>query len=237
MKKIFYLIIFTFFSANSYASDFNLYPKVSTVAPVFAGGGFAVTYLDDFQLNLQFGTNPKNYYNQIAKIAASYGDNSKYESVINAAFQDNTSFRADLQYNFSGTTGWRFGVSGSRLKASGNAGIDEVLGAATGNDYTTLKNLLKALGRSTDVTLDSYLYLAEIYGGYTWLLSPSWFLDLTFGATKVVSSTLNISTGLPNFEASASGKSLLDSSEQTLEDIVNSNGISPILGLGINYHF
>jgi hypothetical protein len=238
MKQFFYIILFIFYTVQLHAIEgIEFAPKLTTTAPFFMGAGGTILIHDHFQFNVQYGVNPSTYYNQIAKIAAHYGENAKYEGVVNAAFSENKILKIDLQYNFSGKTGWRTGFSGYILSASGSAGIDEVLGASTGKDYTTLKNLLKALGRSTDVTLESDLKVLELFGGYSWDIGHSIYLESIIGVAKVFTATEHISTGLPNYEASANGSSTLRSTEDDLVSIIKDNGISPTLGVTLSYFF
>lgn len=238
MKLSFFSFLFLIISTNLFAFEgIEFTPRISTSGPLFLGGGGSMIIKDNYQINLQYGINPKVYYNQIAKVAAHYGENAKYEGVINSAFSNNKILKIDLQYNFNGKTGWRAGASAYILSASGIAGIDEVLGASTGKDYTTLKNLLRALGRSTDVTLDSDIKVFELYGGYSWDIGKSFYLESFFGVAKVFTSDEHISTGLPNYEASANGSTTLRSTEDDLESIIIDNGLSPTIGLSVNYFF
>ncbi len=109
--------------------------------------------------------------------------------------------------------------------------------ASTGRDYTQLKNLLIAAGRSTKVDLDAELLIAEVSAGYTWMLAPDWSLSGLAGVTKVIDSTVGVKTGLPNFEASAVGGAALRQSESDIEAIIDEYGISPVIGAMLAYHF
>ncbi len=236
--KVFFLSLAVFSSLTAFANEnFQFSPKVETYFPVFAGGGVQLRAYDSFEWGLSYGVTPKAYYKVIANAAAHFGDNGSYKEVVEAAFQDNSLWRMNLQYNFSGKTGWNMGVAGSMLNSNGEAGIDTVLGASTGRNYTTLKNLLIALGRNPNVSMESDLTLAELYAGYTWDLGKSFLGSLTLGVTKVMSADVKVKTGLPNFEASAAGSSLLRSSETDLENIIEENGYSPEIGVKISYDF
>jgi hypothetical protein len=237
MKK-FLLVSSLLFIGNAYAlENFKFAPVAETVFPVFAGGGAKLRFYENFETSLSYGVTPKAYYKVIGNAAAHFGENDSYKEVVEAAFQDNSMWRVGLQYDFQGKFGWNFGATASRLKSSGSAGIDRVLGATTGNDYTALKNLLIALHRSTDVTMDSELTLGEIAVGYTWDFGHNIGGKLSFGAAKVMSADVKLQTGLPNYEASASGSSTLRQTESDLEDIIKENGITPTVSFGISYEF
>lgn len=231
------------FSAQTFAEDeasktFEIGPRVATVVPVYVGAGADLTFLSQYQVGLSYGFTPTPYSATIGEVVAQLGGNSAYRDVIKAAFQNNSLIRLDLQYAFTNShSGWKTGVAISRLTSSGQAGIDNVLRAATGKDYTQLKNLLSALGRSTDVSIEGTLLLAELQVSYVWQLMPQLNMDLAFGVGKVVGSDIRLQSGLPNFEASAAGSSLMRSSESELEKIVVDNGWYPTIGANLSYVF
>jgi hypothetical protein len=145
---------------------------------------------------------------------------------------------ATTLYNFNTPrSGWCSGISISRLISTGKAGIDEVLRAATGNDFTQLKNLLTAAGRSTDVNLDGTLVIGELSGGYSWGFMENASITLTGGVAKILKTEIRLKTGLSNFEATNLGNSLMRSSEDEIESIVNQYGLFPIVGVGAGYYF
>ena len=213
-------------------------PQVMTVFPTFLGVGAAVVINDHFEPSVAFGLMPQPYYQVIGDVAASLADNSAYKDVVEAAFQNNLIWRIGLQYNFiKPEEGWWIGFANSLVNSSGVADINQVLQAGTGKDYTQLKNLLTAAGRSTQVDIEGFLLIAELRAGYSWSLAPQCVLKASGGLAKIFSADIKLETGLPNFEASAAGNSLMRSSEQELEDIVIQYGVSPILGLDLAYYF
>lgn len=223
---------------NEEARDFNYFPKIITVFPTVIGAGAGASYQNHYEINLIYGLTPTPYSDTIASLAATSSGNSSYQEVIKAAFQNNSQIRLALQYHFiSPTVGWHLGFSFARLSSSGEADIESVLYAATGRDYTTLMNLLRARGRSTAVSMESTLSLAELQTGYSWELSPDLGLSVDLGISKVTASTVTLETGLPNFEASAAGSSLLRSSEEEIETIIDDYGVAPTLAVSFIYLF
>lgn len=230
--------ITTYADDSSASSDFQFYPEVKTVVPVFLGFGAGMSYQDHFEIDFAYGLTPKPYYQTIGSVAATLSGNSAYKDVIESAFQNNSLWRIGMKYNFtSSKKGWSLGLAFSRLKSSGKAGIDKVLQAATGQDYTTLKNLLTSAGRSTEVDMDGTLTIGEIQAGYTWELNPHLSLAAALGVGKVLNSDIHLKTGLTAFESTPAGNSLMRSSEDDLESIIDEYGISPTLGINLNYVF
>jgi hypothetical protein len=229
------------FSAEEVPSaerTFHYFPEAVTLFPTVAGIGAGASYREHFQVGVLYGVTPSAYSDAIAGIAADLSGKPSYKDVIQAAFQNNSLWRFSFQYNFISTVkGWRVGVAASTLSSSGNAGIDQVLAAATGGDYTALKTFLIASGRSTTVDMNSSLWMGEVRGGYAWELIDRLSLTAWFGIIKVLSNDVQLKTGLAAFEASAAGSALLRSTESELESIINRYGISPILGLSVAYMF
>jgi hypothetical protein len=225
-------------AGTSFWSSFRLTPQIETRFPTFLGAGGALHFQDRIKLDLQYGLVPTPYYRVIANQAARSSGNSSYKDVIEAAFQNNAVLRFGATYFFGqNEAGWRFGVAYSMLSSSGKAGIDQVLKAATGSDYTQLKNLLTAAGRSTLVDMNSLLGIAEAEVGYAWNVRKNITLVASLGVAKVTSADVLLKTGLPNFEASNAGNSLLRSTESEIESITLKYGVSPTLGLGAQYNF
>lgn len=223
---------------NSNEVTFSFLPEIKTVFPTFIGIGPSVAIGPHFQIEALFGFTPRAYYQTIGEMAAKIGGNSGYKDVIEAAFQNNSLWRVGLQYNFNEIQqGWRLGAAFSRLSSSGDAEIDEVLETTTGNDYSHLKSLLIAAGRDTKVDIKSELNIVEVYAGYAWILHRGFYFSVQAGLAKVISSSIDLSTGLPNFERTQAGKNLISSSESDLESIVNQYGISPIVDLTMAYLF
>lgn len=223
---------------SSSSNGFHYFPEVKTIFPIFLGAGLGVSFQEHFELDVLYGVTPKPYYETIGSTAASLGGNPAYKDVIESAFQNNSLWRVGIQYNFSETKrGWHMGVAYSRLTSSGKAGIDSVLAAATGLDYTQLKNALTVAGKSTLVDMNSELNIGEIQAGYNWEIATNVTLAATLGVAKVLSSDVQLKTGLTNFEATNAGKTLMTNSETELESIINEYGVSPTLGLLFSYVF
>lgn len=246
-KKICHLIlVFLILSLQAQAeeaaaatdSGFKFYGAASTVFPVFVGAGLGVIYKNTFDLRLSYGLTPEPYYKVIGEVAASQGDNDAYKDVISAAFKNNSLIKIDTDFYFnSPESGWLVGGSYAILKSNGQAEIDRVLAAANGKDYTTLKNLLNAAGKSTQIDMDSNLNILEIHFGYNWNPYTNLILSTTVGVAKIIESEVSLKTGLPNFEASQIGNNLMRQSESDLEAIIKDYGVSPTLGFNLLYTF
>jgi hypothetical protein len=235
---ILYSLSIFFAAAEESGNSVRLVPKITSVFPIFIGAGPELIFNERYQIGINYGVTPQPYYSTIGQVAASVGGNPSYKDVIQASFQNNALWRVGFQYNFNTSqAGWCSGLSISRLTSTGKAGIDEVLRAATGKDFTQLKNLLTAAGRSTDVELDGTLIIAEISGGYSWDFMTKASITLTGGVAKVVKTDIRLKTGLPNFEATNLGNSLMRSSEDEIESIVNKYGLFPTVGVGAGYYF
>jgi hypothetical protein len=225
-------------SSGGSASGFRVSPQIATIFPTFLGVGASLILNENYELNLMYGTTPEPYHETIASVAADLADDQSYEGVINSAFQDNQTLRAAFNYNFkSSREGWNIGLSFSYLSSEGQAGIDDVLSAVTGRDFSGLRTILINRGRDPEVDLDSELTVAELNFGYRWPVSTRLTFGASAGAIKVLSADMKIKTGLPNFEASPAGSSLLRSTESDLEEIVVENGISPVIGVSLSYNF
>lgn len=223
-------------SSSSMGAQF--YGTASTAFPLFAGGGIGMIYASNFDLRLSYGQTPQSYYKFIGEAAASSGENEAYKDVIESAFYKNSLAKIDFDYHYESIrTGWVIGGSFYYLKSKGQAEIDQVLGAATGRDYTALKNLLIAAGRSTEVEMDSTLYISEIHIGYNWNLINRLILSSSLGVAKVTGADVNLKTGLPNFEASQAGSNLMRQSESDLEDILKDQGATASIALNLKYLF
>lgn len=216
----------------------RLAPKVTTVFPIFLGAGPELILNERYQIGISYGVTPQPYYSTIGQVAASVGGNSSYKDVIQASFQNNVLWRLGFQYNFNTLkSGWCTEISFSRIASKGKADIEKVLQAVTGSDFTQLKNLLIAAGRSTDVDLEGTLLIVGFSGGYSWSLLENASISLVGGVAKVLRSDIRLKTGLVNFEATNIGNSLMRSSEENLESIVNQYGIFPTVGVNASYYF
>lgn len=219
-------------------SDFYFAPQFSMVFPIFVGAGPQLIFGEHFETSLLYGLTPEPFASVIGSITASASGNSSYKDIVEAAFQNNTQLRLQAQYNFKNhLSGWKVGVAYAKITSTGKAGIDKVLYAATGANYTNLKNLLIAAGRSTDVDMDSKIDIGEVNVGYIWSWGYSSRLQAGLGIAKVLTNDVAIHTGLPNFEATAVGRSLISSTESEMESIVNQYGVSPIVSVEWSYIF
>lgn len=248
MKQLLPIFLFTVFlvfgslakadEGSSLSPDFHYFPEVKTIFPVFLGAGVGVSFQEHFEFDVLYGITPKPYYETIGSVAASLGGNTAYKDVIESAFQNNSLWRIGAKYNFSETKkGWHVSLAYSRLTSSGQAEIDSVLAAATGLDYTQLKNALAAAGRSTMVDMSATLNIGEIQAGYTWEIASNVTLGAALGVAKILSNDVKLKTGLSNFEATNVGKTLITSSESELESIINQYGTSPTVGVAFAYVF
>jgi hypothetical protein len=215
----------------------EFYGKAETTFPLFVGAGVGLNIVDKFDFNLMFGIVPEVYYNVIASQAASYGGNSAYQDVIQSAFQNNWMVRAQGNYYIdTPRAGWFVGGAFSYLQASGKAGTDRVLTAATGRDYSGLRTALLMSGRSAEVDIDSKIMILDARAGYGWDLGSSFTIKGSVGVAKVVSTEVSLKSGLPFYD-SGFGHQQMTNAESDLQSIVTDNGITPTISAEISYTF
>ncbi len=220
------------------ASPVQVYGKAETVFPLFVGAGVGINIIDSFDLSLMYGLTPEPYYQVIGDAASQYGGNSAYKDVVESAFKNNNLIRAEGNYFFeSARTGWLAGGAFSYLTANGKAGIDRVLTAATGKDYSALRQGLILAGKNPEVDIDTKMMIIDIRGGYSWDITHSFIVKASVGVAKVVWSEVSLKSGLAGFEQTAYGNNTMRSAESDIQSIINENGISPTLGVEINYVF
>jgi hypothetical protein len=225
-------------SESEKASSPVFYPEFVTSFPIATAVGAAYTPSEKIKLTASYGLVPEPYSNFIAEAVSGISGNAEYEDVIKAAFQNNSLWRIAAGYSpESNHAGWHFIISGTVLNSSGQANIDEVMGASSDNDFTFLKNLLIASGRSAVVDMNAMLQILEFQTGYTWKYSEKFQVDVTFGVAKVIGSDVTYKTNLQSFENSTAGKNLIRSSESDTESVLEQYGITPTLGLAANYFF
>lgn len=234
-----FLILLSFLGGQSFAaSDFSFAPYVETTFPVSASVGGSLIFKDKFSLGAGVGVMPSAYATAIGAVAAHYGSNSGYKDLVESAFQNNSLLRVHGSYFFNTIkSGWSIGMAYDHLNTSGKADIDTVLEATTGNDFTNLKNLLTAAGRSTNVDLSGKIHMLELWLARTSELSKDLSLAFSVGVVKIIATDTEISTGLKNFESSAVGSALLSDTEEELNQILIDYGLSPTIGLSVNYFF
>lgn len=230
-----FIFLFLFFALTT-TQAFEIKPEVSTTAPLFLGIGASMEFTLNWGLDLQFGFAPEVYTDAIASYVADSSGNSSYDEVIKAAFKNNQMWKIGASYKIDEAPGWKAAAAIYGVNSSGSAGVDKVLGAATGRDYTNLKSFLIAAGKDPNVQMKTDLKIFEISGIYTWNYSD-WNIEGQLGLAKVAQAEINLKTRLPNFEASANGKALLRGSEADMEDIIEEYGITPVIGISANYHF
>lgn len=235
-------VFFTLLSLTANADNLKtpdstfFYPEVVVDFPIFTGIGGGFSFNDHIQADFTYGIVPQPFYSFIAQIAARSSGNSSYKDVIEAAFQNNSLLRSALTYNLqSKETGWHFSLVAAQLNSSGSAEIDQIIAASNGGDFTILKALLIASGKSSKVDMTSTLQIVEVLSSYSWFNKTNIIVDLSFGVAKVIDSDVNLKTGLLAFEASPAGKSLLRSSETDIENIINEYGLAPTVGIQLKY--
>lgn len=219
-------------------SPVEIYGKAETIFPLFIGAGVGLNIVDSFDFSVMYGLTPEPYYQVIGEAAAQFGGNSAYKDVIESAFKNNSIIRAEGDYFFeSARRGWLAGGAFSYLSANGTAGIDRVLTAATGKDYSTLRQGLILAGKNPEVDIDTKMIILDVRGGYGWDVTQDFIVKASVGVAKVVWSEVSLKSGLAGFEQTAYGNSTMRTAESDIQSIINDNGISPTLGLELNYIF
>lgn len=224
-------------SAAKETSDVQFYGKAETTFPLFVGAGLGLSIFNHYDLNLMLGLTPEPYYKVIGEAAANFGGTSAYKDVVVAAFQNNMMVRTQGNYFFeSPRAGWLLGGAFSYLSSKGKAGVDRVLTAATGKDFSNLKNALLVAGKSTEVDIDAKIMILDARAGYGWDLGHDLTVKTTLGVAKVISSEVALKSGLA-FESTTYGNSLMRTAESDIQSIINDNGMTPTINVDISYLF
>ncbi len=213
-------------------------PFLETQAPFYAGLGGAVVWRNQLDLRLGIGTVPQPYSAIIGETAAYYGDNPAYSEAIQDAFENNWALRGQVEYGFSQhPSRWFLAFGATRIQTEGRSDIPTVVQAVTGEDFSNLINLLRLAGRSTDVNIDGHVVILDLSLGRYIPLNDQWAFKINVGVAKVVDAETEMSTELPAFDSSPGGQNLINATESDLEQILLDYGVSPTLGLSLNYQF
>lgn len=219
-------------------SPVQIYGKAETTFPIFVGAGIGINILDTMDLSVMYGLTPEPYSQVIGEAAASFGGNSAYKDVVEAAFKNNNLIRVQGNYFFeSAKTGWLAGFGASYLTANGKAGVDRVLTAATGRDFLNLRQALIAAGKNPEVDIDTKMIILDVRGGYSWDITNDFIVKASVGVAKVVWNEVSLKSGLAGFESTAYGNNMMRTAESDVQSILSDNGISPTLGVELNYLF
>lgn len=220
------------------SSPVQIYGKAETIFPLFVGAGFGLHIFNHFDLSVMYGLTPEPYYQVIGEAASSFGGNSAYKDVVEAAFKNNNLIRVEGNYFFeSPQSGWLAGTGFSYLTSNGSAGVDRVLTLATKKDYSLLRQSLIAAGKNPEVDIDAKMIIIDLRGGYSWDVTKDFIVKASLGVAKVVWNEVNLKSGLAGFESTAYGNSTMRTAESDIQSIINDYGISPTLGFEMTYIF
>ncbi len=183
------------------------------------------------------GILPSTYSQAIGSFTASSSGNGGYQNLVEDALEKNWLLHLKSQYHFSSKKRWFIGTSLIYLESQGSSSLTNTLAVATGRDYTILQNLLNLANKEDKITLDGEMFIGEIYGGYRVPLGGQLHLFASFGFSFVLQVDTDMTTELPNFDASSFGSSLLNDSESDLEAVVLEYGLAPSISLGLQYWF
>lgn len=238
MRRLICVFLFLFTTTAWSQEEWSVSPHFETQVPIFAGVGVAVNWDQFIDWKLQMGTTPALYTQMIGTVAAEVGENEAYDDVIQDSLSHNWSIKTDLEVGFSRAPNrWYLGVGATRIETHGTSDIPSVLAAATGEDYSNLVNFLVLAGKSTNVNIEGSLVIVDLTLGRHIPLDENWILKANIGVAKIVSVETEVSTELPNFDASQGGQQLLNQTETDLEEILLEYGLSPLLGVSISYQF
>ncbi len=218
--------------------EWSFKPFVETQAPFYAGLGGAVVWRNQLDLRLGVGTMPQPYAAIIGETAAYYGENPAYSEAIQDSFENNWALRGQVEYGFSQhPSRWFLAFGATRIQTQGRSDIPTVVQAVTGEDFSNLINLLRLAGRSTDVNIEGHVVLVDLSLGRYFAFDEQWALKINVGVAKVVDAETEMSTELPAFDSSPGGQNLINATESDLEQVLLDYGVSPTLGLSLNYQF
>lgn len=212
--------------------------RASTAFPFFAGVGGAIEHrATGLEFGIDLGAEPPLYSDRIADLVANVSDRDDYGALVRSAFDANWLLRVGLGWRPSGREGFSFAAGWSLMQTRGLTGIDDVLAAVTGRDFSTLTAALAAAGRDPRVQLETTLSILELNVEYAWALDDRWSIGTGLGFGKIIGSSASLQTGLPRFEASRAGSALLRGSEDDLEAILVDYGYLPSIRLALTYSF
>jgi hypothetical protein len=227
--------LITLITQTIWAQEVKFSPKVETIFPFYLGASAELHINDQFEFGLGLGFAPGLYVSTVGTVAAELGGNPAYADITEDALQNNLVFRATSKMRFA--EHWFVGLALTRLSVAGVSDIQTVGAVATGLDFSGLAALLQAAGRSTDMNLSGQAFAIDATIGRNFELSPVATLQAYTGLIKVISAGVQMSSQLPNFDASQVGSTLLRSSEDEVENILLQYGFSPVLGLSVFFHF
>lgn len=220
------------------SAEIQFAPELQTQIPLFTGVGASMEFDQQFVFGGAIGLAPSPFISLVGEAAAQAGENSSYKTLIEDAFTNNWAFRVYGEAGFTKSPQrWFVGAAFSYIETSGTSDIDSVLSAATGKNYTTLLTLLRANGKSTNMSLSGFVMILDISIGRYIPIHENFYLKASAGVAKVVNAESELSTELTNFDNSNPGRQLLTESEGEIEDIVINYGWSPTLGVSLHYSF
>ncbi|XGC81315.1 hypothetical protein ACES2L_02310 [Bdellovibrio bacteriovorus] len=217
-------------------ADWRFGVLVNTSAPTFTGAGLMLQG-ERATFSLQAGYMPPYYRTLIGRAVAYFGNNEHMQGIVEDIFEKNQMLRGDFNYRVGENTGWHIGASFMSLTASGRVDVDEALSAATGEDYSDLRTVLDALGLEAKIDVDSDFLFTEFYAGYSWVVHDRLYMDFSFGIMKILSTKVDIDTGLDDLEETPPIKQAIDGTEKDLADDITRNGLSPIIAIKAAYLF
>lgn len=217
-------------------NDWRFGAMASSSFPTFTGLGFTLQnpYVE---LSIGWGNMPKYYSSFLAKTVADLSNNEGLEPVIKDALSSNRAIRGGINYRFQKGPGWQVGISAVKIDSSGRTPIDDALNAALKQDFSPIVDILEQLGLSIQIAHETTLFAAEFYGGYSWLISDNFYIDLSFGLLRVLKTQFEINAGLGDLEETAPIKQIIDGAEKDLERSVTDDGYAPVLALRLAYLF
>lgn len=216
--------------------DWRFGAVVNTSAPTFTGAGLML-HGERASFSLQIGYMPPYYRTLIGRAVAYFGNNSYMQGIIENIFEKNQMLRGDFNYRVGEDTGWHIGASFMSLTASGRVDVDQALSAVTGQDYSDLRTALDFLGLEAKIDVDSDFLFTEFYTGYSWVVQDRLYMDFSVGIMKILSTKVDIDTGLDDLENTPPIKQAIDGTEKSLADDITRNGLSPIISIKAAYLF
>ncbi len=218
------------------ARNFFPFIKAGTEFPVWTGADLGARIWKNFSFHVGYGKMLSSYAGFIGGRIDQFANKSGYDSVIKGITDSNHILRGGIDYHFSGRKGWSVGTTVSQLNADGKSSITDVE-TLTNTQFTTLKNLLSAAGKELVFTSDLSLTLLELHASYTFGLMNHLFLETSFGVSKVIANSVQLSSNAPNCDASNAGANLYNQAQNELDSVLKKYGYVPMLGLSLVYEF
>lgn len=204
--------------------------EAGTQAPVWAGLGGRVIFQRHFAIDAGIGFMPSPYASMIGQTAAYYGRSNVYRLLIENGFQSSRVIQLGARYQVDGEYGWHIGANSYFVHSEGSISLAQVL-QSQGFDPSMLGGSYLALFSNAD------LILMAANLGYTFKIGKNWGLDASLGIAKILSTSVRLYSSVPQFDQTSAGQMVLATASSQVQQILSTYGVTPLLGVNLQYVF